>query len=231
MTVLPLDDRLTRVTDETVAVRASAALPTLSRAERRVGRALLADYPSAGLASAARLAERAEVSPPTVLRFAQSLGYDRFTDLQVALRAELSARSSGPITRLPDAPPAGQPARSIAAAGARPEQPSRRNIGPAAGIRARGRRGAPGGHQSGGISARRVASRTCWRYTWPPTWSSCARRCGCSRNPAAAISASCWSSHAPTSIVLFDFHRYQRSAAALASRVHRCRRDSVAHHR
>src|SRR5215208_1063753 len=91
----------------TVAVRANAALSTLSRAERRVGRALLADYPSAGLASAARLAERAEVSPPTVLRFAQSLGYEGFTDLQAALRAELSAKSSGPITRLPDAPPAG----------------------------------------------------------------------------------------------------------------------------
>jgi DNA-binding MurR/RpiR family transcriptional regulator len=98
---------LTTVTDETVAVRAGAALPSLSKAERRVGRALLADYPSAGLASAARLAERAKVSPPTVLRFAQSLGYQGFTDLQVALRAELSARSSGPITRLPDAPPAG----------------------------------------------------------------------------------------------------------------------------
>jgi DNA-binding MurR/RpiR family transcriptional regulator len=95
------------VTDETVAARASAALSALSKAERRVARALLADYPSAGLASAARLADRAEVSPPTVLRFAQSLGYDGFTDLQVALRAELSARSSGPINRLPDAPPAG----------------------------------------------------------------------------------------------------------------------------
>jgi DNA-binding MurR/RpiR family transcriptional regulator len=95
------------MTDATVAARAGAALSTLSKAERRVGRALLADYPSAGLASAARLAERAEVSPPTVLRFAQSLGFDGFTDLQVALRAELSARSSGPITRLPDAPPAG----------------------------------------------------------------------------------------------------------------------------
>jgi DNA-binding MurR/RpiR family transcriptional regulator len=95
------------VTDETVAVRTSAALPTLSKAERRVGRALLADYPSAGLASAARLAERAEVSAPTVLRFAQSLGFDGFTDLQAALRAELSAQSNGPITRLPTAPPAG----------------------------------------------------------------------------------------------------------------------------
>ena len=69
-----------------------------------MGRALLADYPSAGLASAARLAERAEVSPPTVLRFAQSLGYEGFTDLQVALRAELTAQSNGPITRLPSAP-------------------------------------------------------------------------------------------------------------------------------
>jgi DNA-binding MurR/RpiR family transcriptional regulator len=95
------------MTGETVAVKANSALSTLSRAERRVGRALLADYPSAGLASAARLAERAEVSPPTVLRFAQSLGYEGFTDLQVALRAELSAQSNGPITRLPDAPPAG----------------------------------------------------------------------------------------------------------------------------
>jgi DNA-binding MurR/RpiR family transcriptional regulator len=95
------------VIDETVSARTSAALPALSKAERRVGRALLADYPSAGLASAARLAERAEVSPPTVLRFAQSLGYEGFTDLQVALRAELSARSSGPIGRLPDAPAAG----------------------------------------------------------------------------------------------------------------------------
>src|SRR2546423_15660343 len=92
---------------ETVSARTNAALPALSRAERRVGRALLADYPSAGLASAARLAERAEVSPPTVLRFAQSLGYDGFTDLQVALPAELTGQSSGPVTRLPKSPPAG----------------------------------------------------------------------------------------------------------------------------
>jgi len=98
---------VTRQSAESVATRTSAALSTLSRAERRVGRALLADYPSAGLASAARLAERAEVSPPTVLRFAQSLGFEGFTDLQVALRAELSALSSGPLNRLPDAPPQG----------------------------------------------------------------------------------------------------------------------------
>jgi DNA-binding MurR/RpiR family transcriptional regulator len=41
-----------------------------------------------------------------VLRLAQSLGYEGFTDLQVALRAELTARSNGPITRLPSVPAA-----------------------------------------------------------------------------------------------------------------------------
>jgi DNA-binding MurR/RpiR family transcriptional regulator len=90
-----------------VASHANEALPTLTRAERRVARALLADYPGAGLTSAARLAERAEVSAPTVLRFAQSLGYDGFAALQVALRSELSERSSGPIARLAEAPPPG----------------------------------------------------------------------------------------------------------------------------
>lgn len=95
------------MTETSVAARANDALPMLSRAERRVARALLADYPGAGLTSAARLAERAEVSAPTVLRFAQSLGYDGFSALQVALRSELSVRSSGPIARLAAAPPPG----------------------------------------------------------------------------------------------------------------------------
>lgn len=95
------------MTENTVADRATDALPSLSRAERRVARTLLADYPSAGLTSAARLAERAEVSAPTVLRFSQSLGYDGFAALQMALRSELSVRSSGPIARLAAAPPPG----------------------------------------------------------------------------------------------------------------------------
>jgi DNA-binding MurR/RpiR family transcriptional regulator len=93
--------------DTTVAALATGTLPSLSRAERRVARTLLADYPSAGLTSAARLAERAEVSAPTVLRFAQSLGYDGFAALQRALRSELSQRSSGPIARLAEAPAPG----------------------------------------------------------------------------------------------------------------------------
>ncbi|MCU1408868.1 MAG: MurR/RpiR family transcriptional regulator [Microbacteriaceae bacterium] len=78
----------------------SRSLSSLSRAERQVGRVLLADYPSAGLSTAAGLAQQARVSPPTVLRFAQSLGFSGFTDLQKALRQELTRQSSGPLVRL-----------------------------------------------------------------------------------------------------------------------------------
>ncbi|MFC6356842.1 MurR/RpiR family transcriptional regulator [Luethyella okanaganae] len=84
----------------TVAVQATALLHELSRAERQVARALLADYPSAGLSTVAGLAEQAKVSAPTVLRFAQRLGFGGFTELQVALREELTHRSSGPLARL-----------------------------------------------------------------------------------------------------------------------------------
>ena len=80
--------------------RIAQALPTLSRAERQVGRVLLADYPSAGLSTTAALAQQAKVSPPTVLRFAQSLGFTGFAEFQRALREELTRRSSGPLLRL-----------------------------------------------------------------------------------------------------------------------------------
>ena len=95
----------------TVADLTSAALSTLSRAERQVGRVLLADYPSAGLSTAAGLAQEARVSPPTVLRFAQSLGFSGFPDLQRALREELRLRSSGPINRIDDEATGGGSAR------------------------------------------------------------------------------------------------------------------------
>lgn len=66
-------------------------LGALSPAERKVGRALLADYPRAGLGSTAALAKTAGVSAPTVVRFATSLGYNGFADLQLSLRDEIAA--------------------------------------------------------------------------------------------------------------------------------------------
>lgn len=66
-------------------------LGELSPAERKVGRALLADYPRAGLGSSAALAKVAGVSAPTVVRFATSLGHNGFADLQMRLRDEIAA--------------------------------------------------------------------------------------------------------------------------------------------
>lgn len=88
------------MTTVTVAERVRAGLGRCSPAERRVGRALLADYPAAGLDTVARLATRAETSGPTVLRFLDRLGFDGFGDLQTALRAELGERTASPLALL-----------------------------------------------------------------------------------------------------------------------------------
>jgi DNA-binding MurR/RpiR family transcriptional regulator len=64
----------------------------LSAAERKVGRALLAAYPIAGLETVAQLAERAEVSGPTVMRFVGKLGFDGYLDFQNALRQEVQEK-------------------------------------------------------------------------------------------------------------------------------------------
>ena len=89
----------TRSTPESVAQLTHDRMPVLSPAERRVARALLADYPSAGLGTVADLARSASVSAPTVVRFAQSLGYDGFPHLQLQLRTELTRDGSSPLAR------------------------------------------------------------------------------------------------------------------------------------
>jgi DNA-binding MurR/RpiR family transcriptional regulator len=70
----------------------------LPPAERRVARALLAGYPTAGLETVARLAERAVTSPPTVVRLVGRLGFAGFGDFQEALRREIDEREAFPLT-------------------------------------------------------------------------------------------------------------------------------------
>lgn len=77
---------------------------SLSPAERRLARALLASYPIAGLESVARFAERAGVSPPTVTRFITKLGFRGYPEFQETLRREVQARLSSPLTRFRDEP-------------------------------------------------------------------------------------------------------------------------------
>jgi DNA-binding MurR/RpiR family transcriptional regulator len=75
----------------------------LTPAELRVAQALLADYPAAGLRPVARLAEDAGVSAPTVVRLVAKLGLGGYPRFQETLRAELSARTSGPLEDYPEA--------------------------------------------------------------------------------------------------------------------------------
>jgi DNA-binding MurR/RpiR family transcriptional regulator len=74
-------------------------MASLSPQERRAARALMADYPGAGLGTSADLANAAGVSPPTVIRFARAIGYTGFADLQSALLAELTDRRASPVSR------------------------------------------------------------------------------------------------------------------------------------
>lgn len=84
--------------DPTVGELVLRALGDLTPSERRVAHVLLATYPTAGLETVARLAERAGVSGPTVMRFVGKLGFTGFPELQEALRREVQARISSPLT-------------------------------------------------------------------------------------------------------------------------------------
>ena len=79
-------------------------LDSLSPAERRLARVLLASYPIAGLESVARFAERAGVSPPTVTRFITKLGFRGYPEFQESLRKEVQSRLSSPLARYRDEP-------------------------------------------------------------------------------------------------------------------------------
>jgi len=83
----------------TVSARVHELMDDLTEAERRAARALLADYPAAGLGTSHSLAAVAGVSAPTVVRFAISLGFRGFSDMQQRLRAEVSEGISSPVLR------------------------------------------------------------------------------------------------------------------------------------
>ena len=70
-----------------------------SPAERKVARALLAAYPVAGLESLVKFADRAGVSPPTVVRFVLKLGFSGYPAFQQALRDEVQEWVSSPLSR------------------------------------------------------------------------------------------------------------------------------------
>ena len=69
----------------------------LTPAERKLATALLADYPFAGLESIQSLADRAEVSAPSISRFVNKLGYGGFIEFQRQLIEELKTAGRSPV--------------------------------------------------------------------------------------------------------------------------------------
>ena len=84
---------------ETAQERIKRVHDTLTRAERQLAVTILENYPMSGLGSITRLAEKSAVSTPTVARMVQKLGFSGFPEFQAALRDELEAQISNPISK------------------------------------------------------------------------------------------------------------------------------------
>lgn len=75
------------------------SLSQLTTAEKKAARALLAEYPVAGLAPVAEFAEAAGTSAPTVLRFVARIGYASYPAFQQALRREIQQSLLSPLDK------------------------------------------------------------------------------------------------------------------------------------
>lgn len=83
----------------TVKGRMRDCMEQLTHSERQLASVLMQDYPVAGLGSITKFANIAGVSTPTVIRMARKLGFSGFTDMQEALREEVSAQIKKPISK------------------------------------------------------------------------------------------------------------------------------------
>ena len=61
----------------------------LTRTDQKITRILLADYPTSALHTVAELAELAQVSDPSILRFVKRLGFDSYPQFQQAAQHEI----------------------------------------------------------------------------------------------------------------------------------------------
>jgi DNA-binding MurR/RpiR family transcriptional regulator len=78
---------------------------TFTRSELKIVRQLLSNYPAAGLNTVAHLAAAAGVSNPTVVRFANTLGFEGYPEFQKALLSEVQERMSSPLSMLDERRP------------------------------------------------------------------------------------------------------------------------------
>lgn len=77
--------------------RIEASATRMTASERKLAASLLADYPYAGLSSIQKLAEHAEVSPPSISRFVAKIGLPGYQEFQDLLMAELKEGQRSPV--------------------------------------------------------------------------------------------------------------------------------------
>ena len=69
----------------------------MTQSERKLATALLSDYPYAGLISIHELADRADVSPPSISRFVTKIGLSGYQEMQRRLIRELKGGDKSPL--------------------------------------------------------------------------------------------------------------------------------------
>lgn len=97
-------------------VHISGVLPSLSPAEQRVARLVIADPAEAARRTITDLATAAETSEATVIRFCRSVGMEGYPQLRIRLAAEAARRVEPPDARVMggDIPPGADMAQIIA---------------------------------------------------------------------------------------------------------------------
>lgn len=97
-------------------VHISGVLPSLTPAEQRVARLVVADPAEAARRTITDLATAAETSEATVIRFCRSVGMDGYPQLRIRLAAESARRVAPPDARVlgGDIPPGADLAQIIA---------------------------------------------------------------------------------------------------------------------
>ena len=70
---------------------------SMTQSERKLATALLSDYPYAGLTSIHELADRADVSPPSISRFVTKIGLSGYQEMQRRLIRELKGGDKSPL--------------------------------------------------------------------------------------------------------------------------------------
>ena len=84
---------------QTLEDQLRAAMPAMTRAERRLASHMLGNFPLSVLGTVATIAQDAGVSAPTVVRFVRKIGFSGYPEFRAQLHEEMGERLASPITK------------------------------------------------------------------------------------------------------------------------------------